>query len=312
MKASNIYHAGYNDIAGNTIFSSTKQAANNRSASELKELDKSIDGIASTKIKVNYGESDFKNKVYFKDGTSGEYIKIGLSDDNLAKLKNTFNQNDFYDRDNGSIILSGNAESFVAGWFSDIAYKRGYLNADSDGNGSMSSDELANTNSGFMANSSFNVCKNLITSTSTSSYLKFDNEFRSLHETMAQKGKYVSSTIEAELNKTLANDKDSNGELVYKELISEAEHNADTEEVVEKTFSRKKADWGEEVNLLEETPEQKALKQMLMGGVGSLNAEQKALLAKAGLLIDENTQDLSSVIKNIEANIKNSKIDFKA
>lgn len=49
-----------------------------------------------------------------------------------------------------------------------------------------------------------------------------------------------------------------------------------------------------------------------MGGSGSLNAEQKSLLAKAGLLIDENTQDLSSVINNIEANIENSKIDLKA
>ena len=50
-----------------------------------------------------------------------------------------------------------------------------------------------------------------------------------------------------------------------------------------------------------------------MGGVSSLNAEQKAILAKAGLLMDENTlkEDLSSVIKNIAANIENSKIDFK-
>ena len=55
----------------------------------------------------------------------------------------------------------------------------------------------------------------------------------------------------------------------------------------------------------------KALLQQFMGGVSSLNAEQKAVLAKAGLLMDENTQDLSSVIKNIEANIENSKIDFK-
>ncbi|MBO5063263.1 MULTISPECIES: hypothetical protein, partial [Campylobacter] len=57
----------------------------------------------------------------------------------------------------------------------------------------------------------------------------------------------------------------------------------------------------------------KALLQQFMGGVSSLNAEQKAVLAKAGLLMDENTlkEDLSSVIKNIEANIENSKIDFK-
>lgn len=310
LKIKNIYHAGYDDIASNTIFSATKQANNNRSASELKELDKKIDSITNTKIKVNYDESLFKNKVYFKDANSGEFIKIGLSDENLAKLKSTFGADDFYSRDNGSVILSGNAENFVAGWFGDIAYQRGYLNADSDGNGAMSSDELANTNSGFMANSSFNVCENLITSNSTSSYLKYDKEFRALHEGMSAKGKYASDSIEAELNKTLSNDKNSDGILEYQEIILESEHNSDTEEVIEKTFSRKKADWGEEVNLLEESPEQKALKQLLISGESSLSAKQKALLAKAGLLKDDS--NLGSVIQNISANIANSKTDLKA
>ncbi|MCI7582475.1 MAG: hypothetical protein MSS71_06275 [Campylobacter sp.] len=41
--------------------------------------------------------------------------------------------------------------------------------------------------------------------------------------------------------------------------------------------------------------------------------EMAEFCAKAGLLMDENTlkEDLSSVIKNIAANIENSKIDFK-
>ncbi len=32
----------------------------------------------------------------------------------------------------GKILLSGEAEKFVSGWFGDIAYKRNYIGADSD------------------------------------------------------------------------------------------------------------------------------------------------------------------------------------
>ena len=145
IKRSEFSFGGYEKIASSSVFSYQKQATNNRSDTELSKLDKSIDSITSTKIKVNFNESAFKNQVYFKDNTSGEYIKIGLSDENLAKLKSVFDIKDFFNRDDGSTILNGKAESFVGGWFGDIAYKRGYLEADSNSDGFMNSIELMDT-----------------------------------------------------------------------------------------------------------------------------------------------------------------------
>lgn len=313
MMLSSIKVDGYLNIAGNAVYQANEQSINNRDISELKKLDDSIDSIVNDTFKVNFDDNMFKNKVYFKDAKSGTFIKIGLSDENIAKLKDKFGLADFYTRNDGSAILSGRAESFVAGWFSDIAYKRGYINADENNNGEMSKSELAKTFSGFSSHGVYSFSTNTAKNLTTSSYERLDSEFTAKHKTLMKTDKYASSSIEAELNKTINNDKNANGIISYREIMSSKEAAADTADLVGYATGGGIGDFGaNDEDLLEETPEQKALKQMLMGGVGSLNAEQKALLAKAGLLIDENTQDLSSVIKNIEANIKNSKIDLKA
>ena len=307
IKLKEINFIGYGDIASNNIFSAVKQNQNERSQNELAELDKSIDSLTNTSIKVNFNESTFKNQVYFKDETSGEFIKIGLSDENLEKLQRVFGKQDFFTKSDGSQILSGKAESFVAGWFGDIAYKRGYASSDSDNNGYLSQDELANTNSGFTAHGIYNLYNMNTISQSTESYMKLGDSFKNQHSSSYAAGKYASDSIEKELNKTIQNDKNSDGSLTYGELMDKSESEQDVIDVINYLL---KYGLTEPVELGEDLLA-KALLQQFMGGVSSLNAEQKAILAKAGLLMDENTQDLSSVIKNIEANIENSKIDFK-
>lgn len=225
-------HYGYETISNNSVYNVLTQNAQNRSKAELAELDKSIDSLTSTSIKVNFNESNFKNQVYFKDEISGEYIKIGLSDENLAKLESVFGKQDFFTRNDGSQILSGKAESFVAGWFGDIAYKRGYASSDSDNNGYLSQDELANTNSGFTAHGIYNLYNMNTISQSTESYMKLGEDFKNKHITSYAAGKYASDSIEAELNKTLLNDKNSDGKITYGEMLDKNEHDQDVTDII--------------------------------------------------------------------------------
>ena len=196
----------------------------------------------------------------------------------------------------------------MAGWFGDIAYKRGYASSDSDNNGYLSQDELANTNSGFTAHGIYNLYNMNTISQSTESYMKLGDSFKNQHSSSYAAGKYASDSIEKELNKTIQNDKNSDGKIAYGEIMDKNEHEQDVTDIITAMVGDKI----EQINVGEDLLA-KALLQQFMGGVSSLNAEQKAVLAKAGLLMDENTlkEDLSSVIKNIEANIENSKIDFK-
>ncbi|MDL0087912.1 hypothetical protein [Campylobacter gastrosuis] len=86
--------------------------------SELSELSKSVDSLANSHdIKVNNGKSDFKNTIYFKDAISGNYIKIGLSNENLNTINRVFGSDDVFKNDDGSVILNGNAQNFVSSWF---------------------------------------------------------------------------------------------------------------------------------------------------------------------------------------------------
>ena len=300
-------HFGYESIADISMFSLQKQAANNRSDTELSKLDKSIDSITSTKIKVNFNESAFKNQVYFKDNTSGEYIKIGLSDENLAKLKSVFDIKDFFNRDDGSTILNGKAESFVGGWFGDIAYKRGYLEADSNSDGFMSSIELMDTYSGFMSEGVYSMTIKAQVATNVETYIKFDKNFTQKHSTMVKENKFTSDTIEKELNRTLNSDKNSDGKLSYGELINKKEHKEDVDDVINYILKEK-----QNINLsVDEADNRVVIAYNKQSSGSTLTPEEKALLSKAGLLQDDKLINLSSVIENIGANIHSAKVDFR-
>ena len=298
-------HFGYESIADISMFSLQKQATNNRSDTELSKLDKSIDSITSTKIKVNFNESAFKNQVYFKDNTSGEYIKIGLSDENLAKLKSVFDIKDFFNRDDGSTILNGKAESFVGGWFGDIAYKRGYLEADSNSDGFMNSIELMDTYSGFGSEGSYYLGAMKAIADGASGYTQYTREFQNRHSTMSNNNKYTSDTIEKELNRTLNSDKNSDGNITYGEIMSKDEHEQDVIDQI--NFLE-----GYEIDLsVDEADNRVVIAYNKQSSGSTLTPEEKALLSKAGLLQDDKLINLSSVIENIGANIHSAKVDFR-
>ncbi|ARQ99968.1 hypothetical protein [Campylobacter porcelli] len=303
IKRSEFSFSGYEKVASSSVFSLQKQAINSRSDTELSKLDNSIDSMTSTKIKVNFNESAFKNQVYFKDNTSGEYIKIGLSDENLNKLKSVFDTKDFFSRDDGSTILNGKAESFVGGWFGDIAYKRGYLEADSNSDGFMSSVELMDTYSGFMSEGVYSMTIKADIATNIEGYIKFDKNFTQKHSTMVKENKYTSDTIEKELNRTLNSDKNSDGNITYGEVMNKDEHEQDVIDQI--NFLE-----GYELDLsVDEADNRVVIAYNKQRSGSTLTPEEKALLSKAGLLQDDKLINLSSVIENISANI--TKVDFR-
>lgn len=131
------------------IFRAMSVAKIHKSDDELANLSKNVDALVGAK-KVSSGDTgEFSNAIYFQDVQSGEYVKLGLSDKNLQAIRDKFDKSDFFARDDGSIIFSGVAEAYVAGWFGDIAYNREYLKADSDNDGFLDKAQMANTKSAF-------------------------------------------------------------------------------------------------------------------------------------------------------------------
>ena len=84
-------------------------------------------------------------KVAFEDKISGQMVLTNLSSANLALLKNNFEENDFFLRDDGILRLNGKAQNFVSGWFEKVAYDMNLLGADKDKNGLVEGKELLET-----------------------------------------------------------------------------------------------------------------------------------------------------------------------
>lgn len=208
------------------VYSALDVKTNKFNKAQLNELSKSVEALASSHdIKVNSGTSEFKNNVFFRDGVSGSYIKIGLSDENLETLKRVFGSEGVYQKDSKSVILNGKAESFVSGWFGDIAYQRGYLAADSNNNGSLNKEEQEKTHSYFGENwQVINVGQKVLDIKTTgmgSYYTKSDYASPLIN---APSGfSFTSQTIEAELNRTLSADKNQDKKITQNEIMSNSQ-----------------------------------------------------------------------------------------
>lgn len=114
----------------------------------LEESQKPIQSTIKTTPNDNYSASyigDFV-KVAFEDERSKQLVSVNLSTRNLLRLISHFGgENNFFVRNDGVVRLNGDAQNFVSGWFDKVAYEMNLLGADTDKNGLISGDELANT-----------------------------------------------------------------------------------------------------------------------------------------------------------------------
>lgn len=155
--------------------------------------------------------SEFKNKVFFTDIVSGQKLSVNLSDKNLNDLQNTFGGSQIKQNKDGTYELSGEAENLVAGWFGDIAYQRGYLEADADKNGSLDANELVNTKGSGIAYAAYLNNGKISVQTQAYSYIQDDE----------QESSTTQDSITQELNNTLSKDKDKDGVLKLNELVNQ-------------------------------------------------------------------------------------------
>lgn len=176
--------------------------------------------IATSAIRVRGTEqSSYANSVYFREGLKGEYVNVGLSDENLQKLREVFGDKDVKRNRDGDIILKGKAEEFVSSWFNDIAYKRGYVKADSNNDGTLSLEEKYNTTA-FFGNGAVQTGNN-VSATGYVNYAKA-SYFANANDT-AGVNAVVSNSIEDELNRTLQDDKDMDGRIYIKDKATAQE-----------------------------------------------------------------------------------------
>lgn len=112
-------------VANNEIYKIKLNMPQNRDAQQLSALDESL--LSAPQIPKSDGVM-----THFKEAGSGEIISVSLSDENIQKLKNFFGDDEVYSGKSG-YVLSGVAEAYVAGWFANIAYERGYASGEPKG-----------------------------------------------------------------------------------------------------------------------------------------------------------------------------------
>lgn len=204
-----------------------RQSNKEASASEKKEYEKVFNARISDEVRR--AEAGMTT-IYFRDPITRKLTRSALSGESLSALGREFGSDDLKKRADGSYILSGKAENFVAGWYADIAYTRGYLKADKNADGFFSESELKNVRSGFVAQTLENTDTGEISNLSfVESYIKLDGDFttpfnenKAFKETATSlQGDFGSKTIGIELDKMIKKDKNLDGKLTYHEMGGE-------------------------------------------------------------------------------------------
>lgn len=216
------------------VYKGLKTDLEKQSRESLKAIDENLKPLELDE-KVKNAQSGMTN-IYFRDPITQNITNSALSSESIEKLKSTFGSSDFYQRKDGSYILNGDVEKFVSSWYGDIAYQRGYLAADANKDGYLNKDELDETRSGFTSHGYFQLYKDKVIAdygTYVESYIKLNGiatasdgmleDFKKAQETLYNEGKFAAPTLALELDKTIKNDKDSDGMIIYKEILNEKE-----------------------------------------------------------------------------------------
>ncbi|MGB0990767.1 MAG: hypothetical protein ACPGUI_08110, partial [Halarcobacter sp.] len=192
----------------------------NRTKEELSKENLSFD---NTLTKTNQSdnityqttnENENTTNIVFTDPTNGKHVQVALDNSTIDRLKRNFSEDDFFQRENGDIRLNAKAESFVSGWFADIAYKREFLSSDANNDGKLTEEEYLNTKNNFGIEGIDTFSKEGI-STHESVYSTYVQS-KDINSFMYRTGVEVNS-LDDELNYTLNIDKDFNGKISLEE-----------------------------------------------------------------------------------------------
>lgn len=197
------------------------------SVNEKSEYEKVFNQRVSEELKR--AEAGMTN-IYFRDPITKKLTRSALSGESLSALGREFGSDDMKKRADGSYILSGKAENFVAGWYADIAYTRGYLKADKNNDGYYDEYELSKVRSGYTAHILQNADTGEIATDASfvESYIKIEGKMTSafgkeeFRQSLAySQREFGSKTIGIELDKSIKNDKNLDGKIDYEEIGGE-------------------------------------------------------------------------------------------
>lgn len=163
--------------------------------------------------------------IYFRDPITNKLVRSALSSTAINKMGIEFDKEDMTKRLDGSYILSGKAENFVAGWYADIAYTRAYVASDRNNDGYLEDYELEDTKSGFVAqetNLGLFVQSYRQLNGSVDTLFGFEKDFREMRPDDTKDIDYAGRTIGLELDKMIRKDGDFNGELSFSETGMQA------------------------------------------------------------------------------------------
>ena len=184
-------------------------------AALLEESQKPIQSAIKTTPNDNYSASyigDFV-KVAFEDERSKQLVSVNLSTRNLLRLISHFGgENNFFVRNDGVVRLNGDAQNFVSGWFDKVAYEMNLLGADTDKNGLISGDELANT---FFYESPY-VYGNAKKAEDVSIYT-LTGGAKIAYDDSDLRGVQIERVIDGSLNALLDGDKNMDGKITFVE-----------------------------------------------------------------------------------------------
>ena len=285
----------FNGAQSKDIFSSLGNLNQDSLTQFGKVIKKNLE-VDAIKVRSNLSKTyEYNNEVLFKDLISNNTINIKLSDENLEKLKLTFGTENFSKNANGEIIISGEAEKFVSGWFGDIAYKRGYALADSDKNGLLDDKEKTNTLAGYGTNNSYKIGYAndiaLVSIDSVSSYLPYNKHYDAP----------LQNSIEKELNKTLKADVNMDGYLSLGELHSKQE----IIQYAKKTIEGEKPKPDAEKTIFEKlTEEAKRNKEALEKQIKLESKLKKGLEAERFVSAEEYFSAMEKEMKNLSISLK--------
>ena len=321
-------------VENNPIYKAFDSKLEYKSKDDLEELSKNLEAqnISNEAKKAN---SNLK-EVFFRDPITNKIVKSALSENTLSILRENFAG--VHKTSSNSYILSDKAESFVSAWYADIAYQRGYIKADADSNGFLTKSELDETRSGYMTHGYFGYTGNgvvtAVINLSTESYIKLggystpyaSNEanqvFKEDQKTFYNNGKFAKETIALELERTIQSDKDLNGVLEYKELMSFEEmkqQSMDSIEYTAKDFGSFKEfmSYKDFIDfLLKEGLEKlQVLEKLKEKGYESLNKDEKEYLLKTyPNLFNENKEfkkeDFDSFYEDFKTDFVEKSKDF--
>ncbi len=290
----------FNGAQSKDIFSSLGNLNQDSLTQFSKVIKKNLE-VDAIKVRSNLSKTyEYNNEVSFKDLISNNTINIKLSDENLEKLKLTFGTENFSKNANGEIIISGEAEKFVSGWFGDIAYKRGYALADSDKNGLLDDKEKTNTLAGYGTqgnffiggeNTKFSTNVNYVSIESMASYLPYNKHYDAP----------LQNSIEKELNKTLKADVNMDGYLSLGELHSKQE----IIQYAKKTIEGEKPKPDAEKTIFEKlTEEAKRNKEALEKQIKLESKLKKGLEAERFVSAEEYFSAMEKEMKNLSISLK--------